>query len=42
MGFTGKESVVTVAAVQWDPQICMKDDNIEESVVLIHEAAKVR
>ncbi len=40
MGFTGKESVVNVAAVQWEPRICKKKHNIEKSVSLIHEAAK--
>ena len=40
MGFSGKESVVNVAAVQWNPKICQKKHNIEKSVSLIHDAAK--
>jgi predicted amidohydrolase len=40
MGFSGKESVVNVAAVQWEPKICEKEYNITKSVSLIHEAAK--
>lgn len=40
MGVWGKESLVNVAAVQWDPKICQKNYNIEKSVSLIHEAAK--
>ena len=40
MGCSGKESLIKVAAVQWEPQICQRAHNLERSVSLIHDAAK--